>query len=195
MYLVFLFFQSSLYMFQTFVFCIVGSDYHVHDYQPLKVTRTAPINMVILVIILFVMELSTSIKVINRYFTEYKVVHRHHHRAKLRHQATCFPELLHVGRRMSSLVEDYQRSPQEHQAGCQDRQPGVQLLLYNGKLFSTICQKSYLFGTICLLLWFILGPTKNSALKNEWIHLSSFTFLLLCENKFLSCSLGIWSNF
>ena len=65
MYLVFLFFQSSLYMFQTFVFCIVGSDYHVHDYQPLKVTRTAPINMVILVIILFVMELSTSIKVID----------------------------------------------------------------------------------------------------------------------------------
>ena len=149
------------------MFCIVGSDYHVHGYQPRKVTRTAPINMVILVIILFVMELSTSIKVINRYFTEYKVVHRHHHRANLRHQATCFPELLHVGRRMSSLVEDYQRSPQEHQAGCQDRLLGVQLLLYNGKLFSTICQKSYLFGTICLLLWFILGPTKNSALKNE----------------------------
>ena len=146
----------------------------MHGYQPRKVTRTAPINMVILVIILFVMELSTSIKVINRYFTEYKVVHRHHHRAKLRHQATCFPELLHVGRRMSSLVEDYQRSPQVHQAGCQDRQPGVQLLLYNGKLFSTICQKSYLFGTICLLLWFILGPTKNSTLK-----MNEFTYLIL----------------
>ena len=41
------------------------------------------------------------------------------------HQATCLPKLLHVGRRMSSLGEDYQRSPQEHQAGFQDRQPGV----------------------------------------------------------------------
>ena len=93
-----------------FYIWIVGSGCcHTYDDQEAALGHEdLPINMVFLVIMLFVTEY------------DYKGIEQN-----FSHQATCFPELLHVGRRMSSLVEDYQRSPQEHQAGFQDRQPGV----------------------------------------------------------------------
>ena len=92
----------------------------------------------------------------------------------LGHQATCFHKL---GRRRSSLrlVEDYQRSPQEHQAGCQVRQPGVLWLLHHWKLFSTNLKTML----ISLLLWFI-RTNKNfriNQLRNSLIWYFIFTFI------------------
>ena len=114
---------------------IVGSGCHTHDYQE---AAQGPINMVILVIMLFVTEYEYMAYKGNGYFTDNKVVHRPHHRAKLRHQAICFLKLLHVGGRMSSLAEGYQRSPQEHQAGFQDRQPW-----YNDFYIMGNCSQQY----------------------------------------------------
>ena len=99
---------------------IVGSGCHTHDYQEAAQGH----------------EYMAYIG--NGYFTDNKVVHRPHHRAKLRHQEICFLKLLHVGGRMSSLAEGYQRSPQEHQAGCQDRQPG-----YNDFYIMGSCSQQY----------------------------------------------------